>query len=177
MTEEHRNRHTDYYADKELRCFPREEVHPWLRQNREIINNPVSMRGYAAAVSGVDDGVGEILAALDRRGLSEDTLVIFAADQGLCGGHHGLWGMGDHARPLHAFEEAIHIPLIFRHPGHIEAGSVFAGRTCNYDFFPSLLDYLALEPTDDGRERPGHSYATALRGDSGEWEGDDLSRV
>ena len=171
MTEQHRNRHTDYYADKELRCFPREEVHPWLRQNREIINNPVSMRGYAAAVSGVDDGVGEILAALDRRGLSEDTLVIFAADQGLCGGHHGLWGMGDHARPLHAFEEAIHIPLIFRHPGHIEAGSVFAGRTCNYDFFPSLLDYLALEPTDDGRERPGHSYATALRGDSGEWEG------
>ena len=26
--------------------------------------------------------------------------------------------MGDHSRPIHTFEEAIHIPLIFRHPGH-----------------------------------------------------------
>ena len=39
--------------------------------------------------------------------LDENTIVIYTSDQGLCGGHHGMWGMGDHSRPLHTFEEAI----------------------------------------------------------------------
>ena len=166
MTYTHENRHTAHYADKELTCFPRESVHPWLRQNRDFIGNPVSMRGYASAVSGVDDGVGAILAALDERRLAQDTLVIFTADQGLCGGHHGMWGMGDHSRPIHTFEEAMHIPLIYRHPARIPAGGVFTGRTCNYDFLPSVLDHLGIEAQRPvgHPELPGHSYASQLRG-------------
>ena len=172
MTRTHENRHTEYYADKELDCFPREPVHPWLKQNLEIINNPVGIRGYASAVSGVDDGVGEILAALSRYGLEENTLVIFTADQGLCGGHHGMWGMGDHSRPLHTFEETIHIPLIFRHPGRIPAGKVFDDRTCTYDFFPSLLDYLEMaEEIPAEPELSGRSYGRALTGEEVEWDG------
>ena len=170
MTSTHRNRHTAYYADKELSCFPREPAHPWLRQNREIINNPVSIRGYASAVSGVDDGVGAILSALENYGLEEDTLVIFTADQGLCGGHHGMWGMGDHSRPIHTFEETIHIPLIFRHTGSIPAGSIFDRRTCNYDFFPSMLAYLDLaDAMPSTPELPGVSYARALQGEEIAW--------
>jgi len=168
MTETHQNRHTDYYADKELLSFPREPIHPWLRANREIINNPVSIRGYAAATSGVDDGVGEILDALSNYGLDENTLVIFTADQGLCGGHHGMWGMGDHSRPIHTFEETIHIPLLFRHTGKIPAGESFEGRTCNYDFFPSVLDYLGMAE-ETPSESPGKSYAQALLGNEISW--------
>ena len=171
MTEEHRNRHTAYYADKELPSFPRQEVHPWLYHNRQIVNNPVSIRGYAAAVSGVDDGVGQILAALEERGLDENTLVVYTADQGLCGGHHGMWGMGDHSRPLHTFEETIHIPLIFRHPGRILAGSTFGGRTCNYDFLPSVLEHLGMEEAlPAAAELPGASYAPALAGREVVWD-------
>ena len=173
MTRTHVNRHTDYYADKELNCFPREPVHPWLKQNRQIVNNPVSIRGYAAAVSGVDDGVGAITEALERRGLDENTLVIYTADQGLCGGHHGMWGMGDHSRPLHTFEETVRIPLIFRYPGRIPAGSLCAERTCNYDFFPSLLEYLGMEEQlPQTPELPGRSYAPALVGERlRDWDG------
>ena len=171
MTYTHENRHTAYYADKDLPCFPREPVHPWLKQNRDFIGNPVCMRGYASAVSGVDDGVGAILDTLNQYGLDEDTLVIFCSDQGLCAGHHGMWGMGDHARPIHTYEEALHIPLIFRHTGHIPAGTVFDGRTCNYDFFPSMLDYLGMadamrtDPT-----LPGTSYARAMQGEHVAWD-------
>jgi arylsulfatase A-like enzyme len=170
MLETHQNRHTAYYADKELPSFPREPVHPWLKANRDIINNPVSIRGYAAAISGIDDGVGEILDALAGYGLDENTLVIFTADQGLCGGHHGMWGMGDHSLPLHTFEEAIHIPLFFRHTGSIPAGRIFEERTCNYDFFPTMLDYLELtEKLPDEPELPGTSYSRALLGDEIDW--------
>ena len=122
------------------------------------------MRGYASAVSGVDDGVGAILASLDEKGLTEDTLVIFTADQGLCGGHHGMWGMGDHSRPMHTFEETMRIPLIYRYPGRMPEGTVFEGRTCNYDFLPTVSELLQL---DDSRppnhpELPGSSYAPHL---------------
>lgn len=170
MTDVHENRHTAFYKGKTLPSFPREPVHPWLKQNRQIINNQVSIEGYASAVSGVDDGVGDILNALDEYGLSEDTLVIYASDQGLCGGHHGTWGMGDHSRPLHTYEETIHIPLIFRHKGKMPAGVVADNRTCNYDFLPSLLDYLGYDEKY-AQASPGRNYAPVLRGESVDWDG------
>ena len=166
----HRNRHTSYYAEKELRCFPREDAHPWLRRFRDCIQNTTAMRSYASAVSGVDDGVGAILDALAEVGVAEDTLVIFTADHGLCGGHHGMWGMGDHSRPLHMFQENLRVPLIFRHPKRIPAGTVVDTMTCHYDFLPSLLSYLRL---DEGFAQtlaiPGRSYAAALAGQSSPW--------
>ena len=51
---------------------------------------------YAAETSGVDDGVGEIMATLERLDLDDNTLVVYAADQGWMGGQNGMWGMGDH---------------------------------------------------------------------------------
>ncbi len=166
MTYTHENRHTEYYADKDLVCFPREPTHPWLVHNRKFMANPVSMRGYAAAVSAVDDGVGAIMAELEQQGKAQDTLVIYTADQGLCGGHHGMWGMGDHSRPIHTFEQTMHIPLIFRHPQRIPAGGTFTGRTCNYDFLPSVLEHLNIDPVrpPEHPELPGRSYAAHLQG-------------
>ena len=167
----HRNRHTAYYADKELNCFPRETAHPWLIQNRDCIRNETAVRSYAAAVSGVDDGVGTILDTLAELDLGRNTLVIFMADHGLCGGHHGFWGMSDHGRPLTMFDENLRIPLIFRHPERISAGTACGLMTCNYDLYPSLLEYLDL-PDQVGKDPslPGRSYARALVGDTLDWE-------
>jgi arylsulfatase A-like enzyme len=170
MTELHRNRHDATYANEELPSFPREDPHPWLKQNLQIINNPVSIRGYASAVSGVDDGVGTLMAALDDLGLREDTIVIYTSDQGLCGGHHGMWGMGDHSRPIHTYEEAVHIPMIFSQPGRILEGRVFEGRTCNYDFFQSLIDFIGVDI--DVPKSPGRSFAACLDGKTlPDWDG------
>ncbi len=85
---------------------------PGCSTTRSTSDNPTSMRRLAAEVSGVDDGVGEIMETLERLGLDDNTLVIFTADQASAGGQHGLWGMGDHTRPLHAFDGTMHIPLI-----------------------------------------------------------------
>jgi arylsulfatase A-like enzyme len=171
MTDPHNNRHDGYYADKELPSFPREEVHPWLHHNKQIVNNPVSIRGYASAVSGVDDGVGRLMETLDTLGMRDDTIVIYTSDQGLCGGHHGMWGMGDHSRPIHTYEEAVHIPMIVSQPGTIPEGTVFDERTCNYDFFPSFAELLDLEVDLPGS--PGRSYAGALRGEPvAGWDGE-----
>src|SRR5262249_15604159 len=97
-----RNRHVDYYSDKPLFSFPRDAMHPWLFNNKAFLNNPISIRRVAAETSGVDDGVGEIMATLKRLDLDRDTLVVYAGDQGWMGGQNGFWGMGDHTRPTGA---------------------------------------------------------------------------
>ncbi len=170
MREGHRNRHTEYYADKPLTCFPRGETHPWLVQNRDCMNNLTTIRSYASAVSGVDDGVGTILETLDDLAIADDTLVVFTADHGLCAGHNGVWGMGDHSRPLHMFQHNLRVPLLLRHPRIIPQGHVVDELSCNYNFFPSMLDYLGLQDQMPDAALPGRSFAAALRGDSLNWK-------
>lgn len=164
-----RNRHAEYYADKELLSFPRDTMHPWQFHNKDFLNNPTSIRRVAAEISGVDDGVGEILQVLQRLGLDEKTLVVFAGDQGWMGGQNGLWGMGDHTRPIGAHELMMQIPLIFRHTGRIAAGQTSDLLVSNYDFLPTVLSHLGLS---DQRppQSPGRDFSPVLRGETTPWE-------
>lgn len=164
-----RNRHAAYYADKDLPSFPRDAMHPWQFNNKEYLNNPVSIRRVAAEVSGVDDGVGEIMATLKRLGLDDNTLVIYAADQGWMGGQNGLWGMGDHTRPIGAHELMMHIPLIFRQPGKIPAGKTSDLFVSNYDFLPSVLSYLGLSDKSPNQS-PGRDFSPVLLGQTIPWD-------
>ncbi len=166
-----RNRHAAEYADEPLLSFPRDGVHPWQRANKAFLNNVAAMRRVATETSGVDDGVGTVLAALDRLGLADDTVVIYGADQGWVGGQNGLWGMSDHTRPLSAFDGMMHIPLIVRHPGRVPAGSTSDLMVSGYDVMPSLLTYLGLgERMADKPKTPGRDFSPALRGEPVEWE-------
>ena len=80
------------------------------------------MRRVATEVSGVDDGVGEVMDALQKHGLSDNTVVIYAADQGWVGGHGGFFGMGDHTRPSTARDGMMQVPMIWHHPEGIAKG-------------------------------------------------------
>ncbi len=164
-----RNRHHEYYADKELLSFPRDSMHPWLFNNKDYLSNPVSIRRVAAEVSGVDDGVGSVLDTLKRLQLDETTLVVYAADQGWMGGQNGIWGMGDHTRPIGAFESMMHIPLIWHHKGRIQPGSNSDLIVSNYDFLPTLLSYLNLA-TITPTNSPGRDFAPVLTGQKVSWE-------
>lgn len=166
MHEAIRNRHRDYYeANQEMPSFPREEPDPWLHSQHRNINNLKAMRKYAAETSGIDDGVGEIMATLREHQLDDNTLVIFTADQGLAGGHSGFWGMGDHTRPLTCYDPTVWIPLIFWQPERIVAGGRVDRLVSNYDIYPSLLHHLGLaDQIPASPERPGRNFAAALRG-------------
>jgi arylsulfatase A-like enzyme len=166
-----RNRHAAFYADKDLQSFPREKMHPWLVGNKKLLNNVDAMRRYAAEVSGVDDGVGRILAALKVNGIDDETLVIFTADQGLAAGQSGFWGMGDHTRPLTGFDWTMHVPLIYRYPGQIQGGERSNVLVSNYDFLPTILDFLGLkEEAPQKPPSPGRSYCGTLTGKQGAWD-------
>ena len=114
--------------------------------------------------------MGRVLETLDRLKLADNTLVIFLADQGLSGGHSGFWGMGDHTRPLTAFDWTMSIPLILRHPGQIPAGKSTDHVVANYDLYPTLLNHLGLaDKLPEQPPRPGRDLLPLVRGESINW--------
>jgi len=165
-----RNRHAGYYKDKHFSCFPRDNMHPWQNGNKAFHNTQVGMERLAAETSGVDDGVGEVMSELKNLGLDENTIVIYSADQGYIGGHNGMWGMGDHFRPIGAHELMMNIPLIFRHAGNVKAGTTSDKLISSYDFLPTLLNYLGLgEKIPHKPELPGRDFSPLLRGEEPDW--------
>lgn len=171
MLNQSRNRHAPYYRGKHFASFPVDAMHPWQHDNKRFHNQQVAMERAACEVSGVDDGVGEVLAALDRLGLAENTLLAYTSDQGWMGGQNGIWGMGDHTRPIGAHELMMQIPLIFRHPGRIPAGQTSDRIVSNYDFLPSVLGHLGLgDKMPKKPKSPGRDFSPMLRGEKIAWD-------
>jgi arylsulfatase A-like enzyme len=91
---------------------------------------------YVAMVERVDQGVGRILATLDRLGLRQNTIVIFTNDNG------GEW-LSRNAPLFHhklsVWEGGIRVPAIIRWPGRISAGKVSAQVGITMDLTASIL--------------------------------------
>ncbi len=171
MSNASRNRHAEAYRGHRFASFPVDAMHPWQHANKQFHNTQRAMERMACEVSGVDDGVGDVMAALKRLGLDDDTLVVYSADQGWMGGQNGMWGMGDHFRPIGAHELMMQIPLLFRHPAKIPAGRTSDLLVSNYDFLPSVLSYLGLGAQMPAKPKsPGRDFSEALRGGKPAWE-------
>jgi len=171
MTRPARNRHAEYYKDKRFASFVVDSPHPWQRSHHPFHNTQVAMERVAAETSGIDDGVGDIMATIERLGLDENTLVVYAADQGWMGGQNGMWGMGDHFLPTGAHDLMLQIPFIFRHPGRIPAGRTSDILVSNYDFLPTVLSHLGLgERMPTQPKSPGRDFSAVLRGGTLPWE-------
>lgn len=157
------------YNDSTFGCFPDLPQHP--RQNKGLRvhhGNRASKQAYSALVTALDRNIGRVLAKLDEKGLRENTLVVFTADQGWNAGHHGLWGKGNGSIPFNMYEESIRVPLIWNHPARLAAGRTVDGMVSSYDFFPTLLDTLGFKAPDDHR-RPGRSYLPLMQGQKIAW--------
>ena len=102
---------------------------------------------YYGLTTWVDDMMGRILAALQRHGLADDTIVVFLADHGDNLGSHHLFNKSQ------LIEEAIRIPLIFHAPGRW-APRVNSGQVAQMiDVMPTLLELCGGEvpPSAQGR--------------------------
>ena len=100
-----------------------------------------TIRNRARMLKSVDEGVGQMRAALERTGQLDNTVFVFTSDEGYFFGEHGL----SIERRL-AYEESARIPLMIRYPATIKAGSFVDGMTLGIDIAPTLLQVAGAEP-------------------------------
>jgi choline-sulfatase len=120
----------------------------------EVLRNLLDL--YDAEIAANDAAFGELLDLLGRRGLLEDTMIVFVSDHGEEFLEHGGW---EHGRTLH--EEMLDVPLIVRVPG-MGSGKVVQRQAQQMDVAPTILDLLHL-PVPSGVD--GRSLAPWISGD------------
>jgi len=123
------------------------------------------LKGYYAAITAMDQNVGRIVKKLDELGIRENTLLIFTSDNGFNCGHHGLWGKGNATLSLNMFDTSVKVPLIVNQPGFVEEGKVCNAMVSQYDYLPTLLEYLDIENPLQKDALPGKSFLPLLRGE------------
>lgn len=121
-----------YEVDKFMsNTMDRDELVQWMF-NRYL-------HDYLACILSVDESVGEILDYLDDHKLTENTLVVYTADQGFFLGEHGLFDK------RFMYEEALRTPMLIRYPNQIKNGISINEMVLNLDLAPTLLSAAGIE--------------------------------
>jgi N-acetylglucosamine-6-sulfatase len=165
-------RHKGIYQDQPLPHRPDEKDDlsgkPVLRRNSgdEPAGHPArgvsekQIREMLECIASVDEGVGKILAALEKNGQLDNTMIIFSSDNGYFFNEHNL---GDKRA---AYEESIRDPFLVRYPKLIKPGTKIDQMVLNVDLAPTMLE-LAGAPVPKNIQ--GRSFLPLLKGESSNW--------
>jgi arylsulfatase A-like enzyme len=128
--------------------------HAPLQAPREYVDRLSSIidpdrRVYYGLVAALDDAVGEVLAAIDRAGVSERTLVVFLSDNGAA----SYTGIVDNAPlaggKLTNFEGGVNVPFVLRWPARVGGARTYAAPVSTLDVFATIVQATGVElPTD-----------------------------
>jgi arylsulfatase A-like enzyme len=101
------------------------------------------IKDYLRTIASVDDNLGRLTEHLEKSGLSENTIVIYASDQGFFLGDHGWYDK------RWIYEESLRFPLIVKWPGAVSSGGVSEKMVSNLDLAPTFLELAgAAVPAD-----------------------------
>ena len=132
------------------------EVHTPIQGKPELIahykkkpKTEQSNPEYAAMVHAMDAAVGRITKALEKYDLTEETLIVFTADNGGLATIKRLDGPTNNA-PLRSgkgypYEGGLRVPFIVSWPGVIEAGSTSGEAVCSIDVTPTICEAVGVE--------------------------------
>ncbi len=130
-----------------------ENLAPWPR-TPEIIQK--SLADYYALITHLDTRIGDIIAALKKNGMYENTIIVYAADNGLAIGSHGLLGKQN------LYEHSMKVPLMISGP-NIPKAKVTDALVYLFDLFPTLCDLCQL-PAPQGID--GKNLGPVVKGDT-----------
>jgi arylsulfatase A-like enzyme len=134
---------------------------------------------YAAMVQSLDESVGRVQADLERRGLADNTVIIFTSDNGGYINRYGSQTVTSNY-PLRSgkgslYEGGVRVPLMVKWPGVTKAASTCAEPVYSADLFPTMLEMARQPaPSGPGRERDGMSLAPLLGNPSARLQRDAL---
>lgn len=93
---------------------------------------------YYAMISHLDAQIGRVMDALEEKGVLDQTLLIFASDNGLALGQHGLFGKQN------CYDHSVRVPLLFAGPG-IPKGFQSEAFVYLHDIFPTVCELVGIE--------------------------------
>lgn len=91
---------------------------------------------YASMIESVDESVGRVLEALERRGIADNTIVVFLSDNGGYGPATNMYPLRGAKGML--YEGGIRVPMIVKWPVQIEAGTTNDTPVISIDFYPTF---------------------------------------
>ena len=115
---------------------------------------------YTATIKSIDDSVGVIYQTLEELELLDNTVLLFAGDNGMFLGEHGMIDK----RAMH--EPSIRVPLLARYPERIQPGTVIREQVLNVDVAPSIVELAGADPLVDIH---GRSWVSLLGGGDPGW--------
>ena len=118
------------------------------------------MQDYLGCLKSVDRNIGRLLEHLDKKGLTDNTVIIYTSDQGFYLGEHGWFDK------RFMYEPSFRTPLIMRYPQMIKAKSKNRDLVQNLDFAPTLLDFADVEIP---KEMQGRSMLPLFKEDNSNW--------
>lgn len=117
-------------------------------------------KDYLRCLTAVDNGMGEIYELLKRKGILDNTIIVFAGDNGYFHGEHGL---GDKRL---AYNESMRIPLIMRYPKLVNANLTIPEIILNADIAPTFLEMAGVSIP---AQMQGKSLVPLLDGKNENW--------
>ncbi len=114
------------------------------------------VKDYLRTIAGVDANIGRLLDYLQEKNLADNTVVIFASDQGFYLGEHGWYDK------RWMYEESLRTPFMVRWPGVVRPGTATDALVSILDFAPTILE-MANAPIPDDMQ--GRSIVPILKGE------------
>jgi arylsulfatase A-like enzyme len=152
------------YIALNLPHYPYQGKEAWLKHYRDQ-GVPYPRDLYAAFLSSMDDALGAVLGHLDQAGLSDDTIVVFQADNGhsMEARAHGGGGSAGSYRgaKFSLFEGGIRVPAVIRWPSNLPAGVVRDQVAHGCDWLPTLAELCGVPLP--GHTIDGRSLVAVLR--------------
>jgi arylsulfatase A-like enzyme len=136
-----------HIRDEELAAFPRdpEETRRHLAE-------------YYAMISHLDHQLGNVVKAVEEKGELENTIFVFAGDNGLALGQHGLFGKQN------CYDHSVRVPLIFAGPG-VPQGEKSDSFVYLFDIFATICELanIAIPETVEGKSMVSAMNNTSLK--------------
>ena len=120
-----------------------EALLPWPRTEAAVKKE---IADYYAMITEVDEQIGRIVDTLEKSGKDKNTILIFAADNGLAVGQHGLLGKQN------MYDHSVRVPLMIAGPG-LPKGKKSDAMVYLLDLFPTLFELAGMKtpPTVEGK--------------------------
>lgn len=146
-----------------------ETLHPYFKWWREkcgieTVSDAEVERArtaYWALVDRLDFMIGQILSALEKNGLAENTLIVYMSDHGEQVGEHGLWWKQTF------YEPSVRVPAILSWPGHLSEGQRLDQVISSLDLNATMLDALFCPALPQSQ---GRTLLPLLKGETTAWD-------